>query len=233
MQKTIPQSNYLDKFTFLSKKIDVLYLKNDYIQIARIILSKKPKLQSRFMVKYTDTNLKTAVLMLISKLKTKSLRLLIGNEFAYVTNFKIPQHIQGSEERKYVFNLMDEIIPEELEDDDWDYKEMKMIDAEKEILAFAVVKQKYQYIKKVLEDINVYVEVVEPEEISITRNENPFLGISFKKDIKGKDNQNLNLIISKKKSKLSTPIFFAWIVVAISTVSLLFLLDMVFRGWLY
>ncbi len=225
MQKIMPQSKSQGNFSFFSKKVNVLYVKNNSFELSTVVMSKKPKIIHRLKSE--------SISALIEKSKIKSAYLLLGNEFAYVVNFTIPAHIQGSEERQYIYRKISEIIPEQLEDKDWDYKETVQGKEEKNVLAFAFVKDRFKELNEILQSLPLEIIAIEPEEISITRNENPIIGISLKNDISGKDSNSLNIKISKKRAVFNIVLMFSWSVVSISSLTMLLLLDMIFRGWLY
>lgn len=233
MQKITPQSKSQGKFTLFNKTVDVLYISGNKLQLSSVIVSNTPKISKQYETTFTDSNLKESIVNLISKLNTKSLYLLLGKDFAYVVRFSIPMHIQGSEERTYVFRNISEIVPEILSDNDWDYKETALGKEEKEVLAFAVVKEKFNKLDEIFKSLSIKIDAIEPEEISLMRNENPVIGISLKDDIQGSDNKTLNIKLNKKSPNLSPAIMLGWVVVGSSALVLTLLLDMVFRGWLY
>lgn len=184
MLKTILSFKWLDNFSFFAKKVKVVYIDGINAETASVSLAKIPKVGKKTIGILKD---------IIKKIDSKNIYLLLSDSLAYTVRFTIPAHIQGSEERTYVLRRISEVIPEELENDDWDYKEQKLIGEEKEVLAFAVVKNKFQSINKELLDLKLNIIAVEPAIISRTRNEDPFIGIALKKDISGQDNKTLNL----------------------------------------
>ncbi len=225
---------------FFSSKVNVLCVRNGFIEITTVRLSKTPKIIKHFRAQYDESTVSESINLLLGKIKTKSVRLLLGQEFAYVVNFSIPSHIQGSEERLYVYRKLSELIPDVLNDNEWDYREseadhkkISIDDQEKKIIAFALVKNKYSNISNVLDNLPVLIDAVEPEEISLARNPNPIIGIALKNDIKGKDNNTLNIKVSKKNTKFELQAIIRRGIVAIVLIALTLLLDLIFRGWLY
>lgn len=221
------------KFSLFTRKIDVLYINDRVAELARVSLSKTPNIIKHFRSQHNGLNILESLNLLFKNIKTKSVYLLLDQEYTYVVTFSIPLHIQGSEERLYVYRKLSELIPEVLEDKDWDYRESSQNVEDKNVVAFAIVKDRCSKIIEALQSIPIEVKAIEPEEISISRNQNPIIGMALKNDIYGRDNRSLNISISKKKLKNNYVVMFGWSIVAISFVTLTLLLDLVFRGWLY
>jgi len=138
-------------------------------------------------------NLGQVLAQIRAKLKTKTVRLLLADDLAYVVRFNIPPDLSGNEERKTVAEKIVELIPEDLENEDWDYKEVAKKGQEKEIIAFAPIKERFMHISIALEKAGLEVEAIEPEIIAKSRHEDPMIGLALKKDLKGKDEEVLNL----------------------------------------
>ncbi len=202
----------IKKYLF-SHRIYVLYIKGKFVELASVQVSNNPKILKHYKAEYDESNFSDALNLLLQKIKTNSVYLLLGEEFAYVVDFSIPLHIQGSEERNFVYRRLMESVPDTFDDNDWDYKETVSGKDEKEVVAFALVKEQYNRINDVLKKTSLKVITIEPDEISVTRNKNPIIGIALKNDIYGND--NVSLTLNNKRSKF------------------MLVLDTVFKGWLY
>jgi hypothetical protein len=102
--------------------------------------------------------------------------------------------------RKEILTKISEKIPEKLDEYTWDYK-IEENENEKKIVAFAPVKNLYEAVVDPLRKAKIKIEAAEPEEIAKRRHENPIIGIALKKDIKGKDENVLNLKSKEGETK--------------------------------
>jgi len=104
-----------------------------------------------------------------------------------------------------LLDLIKPEIPEDFSEFIWDYKVENTLDGKQEITIFAPVKEFQNLINEISNSLNIRIEAIETESIASFRDPNPILGIAKKTDIKGKDEEVLNLSITptiKKKKNI-------------------------------
>lgn len=217
----------------MKRKINVLYVHNNLLNLAQVVVSKTPYIEKSFSVKFVSSNIREAIHLLATKFNLLKVHLLLGSEYTYVVKFTIPVHIQLSEERSYVYKRMSELVPEVVTDEDWDFKVVSQTKEEKTVLVFALVQNSFKPVRESLMNSNIEVEAIEPDEISQIRNSNPIIGIAIKDDMYGNDEKSLNINLENLKDTKHNYSVFIYLNLVICTATLIFLLDMIFRGWLY
>lgn len=162
----------------------------------RIGKSTKYKVPS-YPNQWSAKNLANVLGDVYKKFKAKKIRILLGDNLNYTFNLNIPGDLTGKEEREYVFEKVRELVPENLSETDWDYREIKSklkhANQTKKVIVFVPVKGLYDMLQMALDNSSFEVEAIEPELIAGLRNSNPLVGLAMKKDIKGKDQEVLNL----------------------------------------
>jgi hypothetical protein len=187
------------------KKRVVIGIDREKLVFVKVSTFGKGKIVKSLVSEYNFVNIREVVSKAKKILKFKKVRLLFADELSYVLETNIPRNLKGFEEKKYIYKLISEEIPEKLSDVNWDFKELKKIDKksekdnEKRILVFAPVKDLFERMVKVLTSLKVEIEAVEPETLAKKRSSNPLVGIAKKKDITGKDEEVLNLSVKDEK----------------------------------
>ena len=132
---------------------------------------------------------------ILTKLITlpRSLRLLLADEYAYITDVSIPSKLSPEEERLAVQEAAQVLIPEELATVVWDYK-IKEVHAQTATATVLVpVVRAYKPLEEAITQAGIILEAVEATQLALERHENPVIGIALKADITGKDAIVLNL----------------------------------------
>lgn len=177
---------------FKTKKT-IIYITQKKLRAGFVTTRPPLRISNLIESEWSLENLGQVLAQFRAKLKAKTVRLLLADDLAYVVSLNIPPDLSGIKERKIVAEKIVELIPEALEDKDWDYKEVAKKGQEKEIIAFAPVKERFAHISIALEKAGLEVEAIEPEIIAKSRHEDPVIGLALKKDLKGKDEKVLNL----------------------------------------
>ncbi len=134
-----------------------------------------------------------AVQELLEKSEIKRIRLLLGEDISYTTELETSLNST----RKEIFENFSHLVPENLDEYTWDFKRFE----ENKVVAFAPVKEIYDVLINALKESGIEVEAVEPEKVAKERDKDPVVGIALKKDIKGKDEDVLNLEIKKEQKQ--------------------------------
>mgnify|MGYP006909096781 CR=1 FL=1 len=135
-------------------------------------------------------------------------RILLSEDLSHYAQFTLDNHVADKDIRQTVADRLATLVPEEIHDKDWDFKVVETTKKEKEIFAFVPVEQVFTPLTKTLSKLNIAIEAVEPEAVAKLRNENPFIGLSLKKDLTGKDTQTLNISTEKQTAWSTQRIFY-------------------------
>ncbi len=90
-----------------------------------------------------------------------------------------------------------ETIPEILENSDWDFIETGEEGNFKKMKVFAPHKDFLTNLTQAAVKSEFKIEAIEPESLAVLRNKDPMLGLALKTDIKGKDENVLNVVPSE------------------------------------
>ncbi len=165
----------------------------------------RPKVKTTGEVAWTPETLDEALKSILTKLKTDTVLLLLGEDIAYVTTLTIPKATPAAQERSAVYESIRYLIPEELNNWNWDYIITDGRRGSKSVLVFAPVMEKFQLLSNALHALGCKVLAVEPVLVAKLRNGDPYIGIAQKKDFKGEDSKTLNIELAAgitKKEKL-------------------------------
>jgi len=183
-----------------TKKQAIVFITKDKIKITLVVLGKVPKITPLAEFVWNKDSLLASFQQVKSQIPGKKIRLLLGDDLSYTTNLNIPANIQPKDERQTVTEKVKEVIPELLNNQDWDYKQTgKTNQTDKEIIVFAPVKDKFLLINTAIQQAGLQLEAVEPQIIAKIRNDDPIIGLALKKDLKGEDKTVLNIVPEKIK----------------------------------
>jgi hypothetical protein len=183
----------------LRKTKIIVAITGDKIVGARVKLARQNKIEKSIAFGWKPETLDMVLSKMKTQLKAKRIRVLIGDDLSYVLRLTMPSTLGKKEEKEYLAKKISEQIPEELSDTQWDYKELyldatkKPSKEEKKVVVFSPVKGFFEKLSRALEKLDLVVEAIEPEVIAKTRDTDPIIGLAMKKDIKGKDEDVLNI----------------------------------------
>lgn len=123
---------------------------------------------------------------------THPIRVLLADEFSYILELPIPPEVVNK--RLHIEHQLKIHIPEVLHQNEWDFKEIRPTSKEKKVLIFAPVKYIYDALLKASEATGIHIEAIEPVQIAGRRHKNPVVGLAIKKDLKGRDEEVLNVV---------------------------------------
>lgn len=173
----------------LDRRAIALYIVDPAVQDLKIIASADIRAQGAKTLREATKNL-------FSQLEhaPTSIRILLSDTLAYVTQISLnATGISKNKEREAIFNKVQEIIPETLNEKEWDYK----IDAKTEdtttVTVFAPVIEMYRPLTETLQTLGIEAEALESVSMAKQRHTNPVIGLALKTDIQGKDNEVLNI----------------------------------------
>lgn len=186
------------------KTISVIAINRKNLVAAKVKAYNR-KIAKAYEYEYDFENLSKYILKAKTDIGASRVRILVSDDLTYTLKLKIPAKLSGDEEREFVRKKIMEEIPENLDELEWDYKEVETTDKEadgkKEVIVFCVVKKYFDKLKEAIDKANITVEAVEPVSIAQKRYENPVVGLALKKDLEGKDEDVLNLLIKPESDK--------------------------------
>jgi hypothetical protein len=175
--------------------------------ICGLVTVQKPRTVKVIWEKTLDlTNLDQVLNQLTSKLGHKNWHVLIADELCYYFELSFSPFVTVSREEIAEQILTD--IPEELSDEDWDYKLERSEAGNLVAKVFSPVQEYWQVFKKALKQAEMEVVAVEPETLAKTRNPHPMIGVALKSDLVGVDANVLNIQIPAKP--LVTKVYQGW-----------------------
>jgi hypothetical protein len=175
----------------------IIAISKDKVVTVRVLGS---KIKTLLELGWTSDTLDIALAKVKEKIKKSKVMILVSDELSYVLRLSIPKELRGTKEKDYIADLIKEQVPEMLKKSEWDYKDLKFTvsdrqdkEKKKDVIIFALVKDVFEALTRSINKIGISVEAIEPEVIAKTRDANPIIGLAKKKDIKGKDQDVLNL----------------------------------------
>jgi hypothetical protein len=175
----------------------ILHFLPEKLMVAVVKLGQTPVIEQTAEIDWQVEGLADALAQFESQIKGE-VRILLSDELSYVLELEVPTDVKEEKLRQFVAEHAKAKIPEALQAEDWDFKIFSLPEDEVgQIIVFAPVKDKFKKISQALATAKIKVEAVEPELVAKTRNEDPMLGLALKSDIKGKDEQVLNLNLAQ------------------------------------
>lgn len=180
----------------------IIALSKEKVIAAKVKTKGKKKIKSAIEYGFDINTLDVVLENIKQKFNAKNVRILVGDSLSYLVRLRIPADLQDADERDYISKNISEKIPEVLGNDEWDYKDLHFNIAksergegskEKDVVVFSPVRGVFRALSEAVNKVGLKVEAIEPETISKTRDTNPLVGLAMKKDIKGKDEDVLNL----------------------------------------
>lgn len=175
-------------------KKTILVLSQKNLKVMAVALGKEPQATLLEDQPWTEATLTGTLKEIAGKIKVKTVRVLLTEDAAYSLELTLPTKEHFS--REQILSHLKAQIPEELHDQDWDFKVEPAAEspqAGQKILAFAPVEQLWHIFSAAVTQAGLKVEAVEPEPIAQKRHPDPVIGLALKTDLKGKDEQVLNL----------------------------------------
>lgn len=161
-------------------------------------------------------------------LSGQNILLVLADSICYLYEKTIdPPLIVDNNFRNRLLEIIKQDIPEDFSQFFWDFKIKKDSDGKQKVIIFAPIKEFQEIISHVSDELVIKFDIIEPESIAITRDPNPIIGIYKKTDIKGKDEEVLNLSFaplkenSKKITKKILLLILIFIVVLIVSIFLI------------
>ncbi len=150
-------------------------------------------------------------------LKNSEVCLLLSDAMAYLFKSVLDStEVINDGFRERLLQIVKTDIPEDFSNFSWDYKIIEN-EGQKSVLIFAPIADIQNKINELSKNLGIKFEVIEPESIAAERDPNPIVGIVLKNDVKGKDEEVLNIVVDGKPEKHNNfeKIFLAGVVIVI------------------
>lgn len=191
---------------FKNTKSVIAISRNDIVAGNVAIGSKK--ITNTIQGKWNEHNLSEALKAIKNKLKSSTFRIVFADDLSYLLEFVIPSKLSGDQEREFIFDKIKENVPDKLDDSEWDFKSAgkatHKADGTKKVIVFAPVRKFLHLLEEAAKEADVVIEAIEPKALAVTRHSNPLIGIALKKDIKGKDEDVLNIVLTDHDDEATT-----------------------------
>lgn len=168
----------------------IAVISKSLIRAAQVIGS---DLQDPIEMEWKPELLRKAFSIIKSRYQAARIRLVLDEEMHHTLDLAIPAISNESEERTLVESKLKEQLPEVLTAGNWDYKIKSATDLEKTVTVFVPVQELFLAITDAATKEGLEIEAVEPINISLERDPNPFLGMAKKTDLRGDDDEVLNI----------------------------------------
>lgn len=121
------------------------------------------------------------------------IRLILDDDLSHTLDLDIPVAPVGQNERELVEAKLKEQIPDVLTAGNWDYKVKSENESTKTVTVFVPVQETFIPMTEAAKKAGIEIEAVEPISISASRDPNPFIGMAKKEDLRGDDDEVLNI----------------------------------------
>lgn len=181
------------------KSVPVIYLTKDKLEVYQVNL--KPVKEAVKIAEgvWDNADLSKVIKNLKEKLAVNKVRALLADDLSHSLELKIDKDIKNP--RQFIKKQLSQKIPEEFSDQDWDYKVVSHKLDQNEVRVFAPVKSFWDKFSQAISQAKIELEAVEPVSFAKKRHDNPVIGLGLKKDLKGKDEEVLNMEPSDSKPK--------------------------------
>lgn len=149
---------------FLKPKV-ILYITKTHIAAIQVTLGKQPREKQIAVIEWTSESL-TAKLAALKKNIKSNVRLLLDEDLAYVIT--VSQSLTGQNKREFIQEKAQELIPEDLNETIWDFKEVLALPSSKKetptkiVQVIAVVESFYKQLQNALQKSGLKIEAAEP-----------------------------------------------------------------------
>jgi len=175
----------------LDKIIPVISVTKDKLEVYKCQVGDQKSAEKIAEGSWNNSNLQTVIKNIITKLHYKKARVLLADELSYSLEVSIKKN--AKDERLAVKQKISEKIPADFSDKDWDYKVITEKLDTKLVKFFAPAKNFWEIFSQAVNNVGLHIEAVEPVIIAKERHKNPIIGLCLKKDLKGKDEEVLNM----------------------------------------
>lgn len=151
---------------FKSKKT-IIYLTKNKLRAG--FVTTRPPLKATDLIEsdWSLENLGQVLAQVKIKLKAKKIRVLVGEELSYVVSLAIPK--TEVKEKDAIKLKLQEVIPENLDESVWDFKETAQTKDKKIVQVVAFVKSFFEVLSAGLNQAGIEAEAIEPTSLALAR----------------------------------------------------------------
>ena len=195
------------------RKATILAITRTKISLVKVSLSLPKSIKIINEWQWSNDDLSRTLEDILHKEKLNKVRVLVADDLAYSLELEIDKGLKS--ERDFIAKEIEKEIPELLENQDWDYSVTKETKEKKKVLVFALVGNLWKVLKEFFQQSNVEVEAIESISLAQKRNKNPFIALTEKKDIRGNDDEVLNLTLDVDKKTPFLSYFLVFLLISV------------------
>lgn len=186
-----------------AKQKTIIAITKQSVQVSNVVLEKPPRKLQTKTYPLSGKKLVEVIAAIAPHVRHSPASVLISDDLSYTLTLTIPAGTARNNEREAVSEQIKTEIPEILENNEWDFKEIKTNKKGKQVLVFAPVKKFFQDLSAATAKAQLKIEAIEPVAIALARHEDPIIGLAMKQDIRGKDETVLNVTPA---ARIDTPV---------------------------
>lgn len=182
-----------------TNKVPVLTFGRHQLSFGWVHLSAKPKWQEVINKPIQSQELTKQLLQIKKTTQTDNWYVVLKPDSYYLLTVDVPVDINYS--REYVAEIVQTEIPEEYENDEWDFIEKKTGPKTRTVMVFAPVKKLWTELTTACAEAGISIVATEAEALAQLRHQQPEIGIALKNDVNGPDKKVLNLKFKKDSNQ--------------------------------
>jgi len=144
---------------------------------------------------WTTDNLETVLRKIIKQENQKMARVLLDDTLGYLWDLEVP--LTEKDEKNYIVQKIAAKLPEVLENQDWNFKEVGQTKEAKIIRVFAPARNIWKLFTLNCLKVGLTVEAVETVSLALERNKDPVVGLATKTDVLEKREEKTEVLENK------------------------------------
>lgn len=158
---------------FKTKKT-IISISRGKLRAGNVAVRPPVKIDGLIEVDWTPETLDQVLTQVKKALKAKTVRVVVGEDLSYVVSVSIPKDPPASgqdetSEREAVKQKLQELVPENLDEAVWDFREVAETHESKVVQVVAIVKTFFENLSLGLQKANLAVEAIEPTSYALAR----------------------------------------------------------------
>lgn len=160
-----------------------LYLRRESLKV--YLVNSSGVSENKGESSWTPENLEEVLRKIVKQENQKIARILLDDTLGYLWDLEVP--LTEKDEKNYITQKIAAKIPEVLENQDWNFKEVGQTKEVRIIRVFAPAKEIWKVFTLNCAKVGLEIEAVETVSIALERNRDPIVGLAMKTDLKIKN----------------------------------------------
>ncbi len=172
----------------------IIFISKDKLVASEVVDVVNKKFGKTYEFGWTPQTLELTLSEVVKKYATKNFRVLVSDDLAYVVRVNLTPEMVHDKLRPFILSSIQDKVPDSIDEGEWDFRLLKGKTMRSEdAISFVLVKSFAQVFFEAVKKLDLKIEAIESETLAKTRDANPYIGIALKQDIKGKDEDVLNI----------------------------------------